>query len=125
MYEDICYRKNTVKEVICRLNFANPVSIFDTRIPKEVYKTVKMYYPIAEPQEIIGTELQINPVTGYSYCFSTFSSRAGSSLSMLNTRARRSANSMCSIRRFFSSCSSFVCSSLASRRSLYYRTAGD
>lgn len=64
MYEDICYRKNTVKEVICRLDFANPVAIFDTRIPKEVYKTVKKYYPIAEPQEIIGTELQINPVTG-------------------------------------------------------------
>lgn len=64
MYEDICYRKNTVNEVICRLDFANSVAVFDTRIPKEVYKTVKKYYPIAEPQEIIGTELQINPMTG-------------------------------------------------------------
>lgn len=64
MYEDICYNKNAIKEVICRLDFANRVSAFDTSIPKEVYKTVKKYYPIAEPQEIIGTELQINPVTG-------------------------------------------------------------
>lgn len=64
MYEDICYRENTIKEVICRLDFANRVKAFDARIPKEVYQTVKKYYPIAEPQEIIGTELQINPMTG-------------------------------------------------------------
>lgn len=64
MYDNICYKKNTIKEVICRLDFANPVATFDTQIPKEVYKTVRKYYPIAEPQEIIGTELQINPVTG-------------------------------------------------------------
>lgn len=64
MYESICYKKNTIKEVICRLDFATPVSVFNSRIPKEVYKIVKNYYPISEPQEIIGTELQINPVTG-------------------------------------------------------------
>lgn len=64
MYEDICYKRNNVKEVICRLDFANSVGIFNERIPKEVYGIVKKYYPIAEPQEIIGTELQINPVTG-------------------------------------------------------------
>ncbi len=64
MYEETCYRKNAIKEVICRLDFANPVSVFDSRIPKAVYKTVKKYFPISEPQEIIGAELQINPVTG-------------------------------------------------------------
>ena len=53
-----------VKEVICRLDFANAVSIFDTAIPKEVYSVVRKYYPIAEPQDILGTEVQINPVTG-------------------------------------------------------------
>ena len=64
MYEDICYRKNSIKEVICRLDFANPASVFDARIPKEVYTVVRRFYPISEPQEIIGTKLQINPVTG-------------------------------------------------------------
>lgn len=64
MYEDRCYSNNCIVEVICRLDFANPVEVFAKRIPKEVYAVVRRYYPIAEPQEIIGTEFQINPETG-------------------------------------------------------------
>ncbi len=64
MYEEVCYNRNYIAEVICRLDFANPVEIFDSTMPKSVYKTVGKYYPIAEPQEIIGTQLQVNPVTG-------------------------------------------------------------
>ena len=33
-------------------------------IRDSIYDVVKKYYPIAEPQDIIGTELQINPVNG-------------------------------------------------------------
>ncbi len=64
MYEEKCYKNNYIAEVICRLDFANPVELFDTTMPKNVYKTVKKYFPIAEPQDVIGTQLQINPVTG-------------------------------------------------------------
>lgn len=64
MYENVCYRKNNIAEVICRLDFANPVDPFDRTMPKNVYAAVKKYYPIAEPQEIIGNMLQVNPVTG-------------------------------------------------------------
>lgn len=64
MFEEICYKKNYITEVICRLDFANKVSIFDSTMPKAVNLAVTKYYPIAEPQEIIGTQLQVNPVTG-------------------------------------------------------------
>ena len=64
MYEDICYKHNTVEEVICRLDFASPIKMFDTSISKEIYNAVRKFFPIAEPQEIIGTELFINPVIG-------------------------------------------------------------
>lgn len=60
-YDNICYNKNYVDEVICRLDFASPIDVFKNSMPKSIYDVVKKYYPIAEPQDIIGTELQISP----------------------------------------------------------------
>ena len=62
MYEEICYQNNYVREVVCRLDFASPINVLKNTMPKNIYDVVKKYYPIAEPQDIIGTELQINPV---------------------------------------------------------------
>ena len=64
MYEEICYQNNYVKEVVCRLDFASPINALKNTMPKAIYDVVKKYYPIAEPQDIIGTELQINPING-------------------------------------------------------------
>ena len=64
MYEEICYQNNYVKEVVCRLDFASPINALKNTMPKSIYDVVKKYYPIAEPQDIIGTELQINPING-------------------------------------------------------------
>lgn len=64
MYEEICYQNNYVREVVCRLDFASPINVLKNTMPKNIYDVVKKYYPIAEPQDIIGTELQINPVNG-------------------------------------------------------------
>ena len=61
MYEDICYRRNNVKEVICRLDFASNLDVFKNTMPKQIYDIVKKHYPIAEPQDVIGTQLQISP----------------------------------------------------------------
>ena len=33
-------------------------------MPKAVFEIVKKYYPIAEPQDVIGTELSISPLNG-------------------------------------------------------------
>lgn len=64
MYEDISYKRNYVKEVVCRLDFASPILSLRNSMPKEIYEIVKKYYPIAEPIDVIGTELNINPING-------------------------------------------------------------
>lgn len=61
MYDDICYRRNHVSEVICRLDFASNLNVFKQSMPRDIYLAVKHYYPIAEPQDIIGAEFQISP----------------------------------------------------------------
>lgn len=66
MYEETCYRNNYVAEVVCRLDFATPINVIKNSMPKAIYDTVRKYYPIAEPQDVIGTELQINPLNGAS-----------------------------------------------------------
>ena len=61
MYEDVCYNKNYLVEVICRLDFASEVSSLKKSMPKDVFDVVKKYFPIAEPRDLIGTELSITP----------------------------------------------------------------
>ncbi len=64
MYENICYYKNPIIENICRLDLASPIVEFRNSMPKEIYTVIKKYYPIAEPQDVIGTELSVNPTGG-------------------------------------------------------------
>ncbi len=64
MYQDVCYNTNYITEVVCRLDFASPIIEFKNSMPKEIYGVIRRFYPIAEPQDIIGTELSINPVSG-------------------------------------------------------------
>ncbi len=64
MYEGIVYNTNYVEEVICRLDFASSVTELKKSMPKQIFDVVKKHYPIAEPQDVIGTELNINPVSG-------------------------------------------------------------
>ena len=64
MYEDVCYNTNYIKEVVCRLDFATPIAGLRQSMPKPIFEVVKQYYPIAEPQDVIGTELSVNPING-------------------------------------------------------------
>lgn len=64
MYEEISYNVNYVTEVVCRLDFASPIIELRKSMPKAIFDVVKKHYPIAEPQDVIGTELNINPVSG-------------------------------------------------------------
>ena len=59
-YDSVCYRKNYIQEVICKFDFASEITLFKKSMPKKIYEVVKKFYPIAEPQDIIGAELQIN-----------------------------------------------------------------
>ena len=62
MFDDICYAHNYLNEVICRLDFASQVEELKNSMPKSIYDTVRRYFPIAEPQDVVGTELSINPI---------------------------------------------------------------
>lgn len=64
MYEDITYNINFIEEVICRLDFASPIVELKKSMPKQIFDVIRKHYPIAEPQDVIGTELNINPVSG-------------------------------------------------------------
>lgn len=64
MYETVRYLNNYLQEVICRLDFATPIMELKKSMPKPIFEVVKKYYPIAEPQDVIGTELNINPING-------------------------------------------------------------
>lgn len=54
-YEKICYKKNYIKEVICRFDFATPISIFNQTMPKNIFDVLKIDFPIAEPQDVVAT----------------------------------------------------------------------
>lgn len=64
MFEEICYKKNYIVDAICRLDFASPIPELKNSMPKEIYAVVKKYFPIADPQDVIGTELSISPING-------------------------------------------------------------
>lgn len=62
MFEEVCYARNYLTEVICRLDFASQVNELKNSMPKVIYDAVKKHFPIAEPQDVVGTELSINPI---------------------------------------------------------------
>ena len=62
MYEDVCYSHNYLSEVVCRLDFASQVDELKNSMPKTIYDAVKKHFPIAEPQDVVGAELSINPI---------------------------------------------------------------
>ncbi|WP_414733451.1 TIGR04255 family protein [Acetobacterium carbinolicum] len=59
-YDALCYPKNYIDVVICKLDFASEISELAKIMPKEINNEIKKHFPIAEPQDIIGGEFQIN-----------------------------------------------------------------
>lgn len=59
-YDKIIYNHNYIDNVICRFDFANPIAQLNKNLPKTINDVVKKYYPIAEPGNILGSELLIN-----------------------------------------------------------------
>jgi len=51
MYEDICYKRPYLKEVICRLDFGTKVERFMKALPPKVAKAALVRFPIFEPQK--------------------------------------------------------------------------
>jgi len=58
--EDICYKRNPIKEAIIRVDFLGNISQFQEEIPADISSIIKEYFPIAEPRDVIARELQIS-----------------------------------------------------------------
>jgi len=53
------YSKPFLKQVVIRLDFAAPVTVFSRRLPEKLTKTVLKLFPISEPKAVFGKELLI------------------------------------------------------------------
>lgn len=59
MYEQVCYRKSFLKEVVARIDFASPVGQIEKGVPNKLVNTIVNNFPIVEPAEIIMQEFAL------------------------------------------------------------------
>jgi uncharacterized protein (TIGR04255 family) len=59
MFDDICYKKSFLKEVITRIDFTAPIPSLSTELPSSLAKGITKFFPIHEPTESIARELEI------------------------------------------------------------------
>jgi uncharacterized protein (TIGR04255 family) len=57
MYEDICYKKPFLKEVIVRFDFPSPITELEKQLPDKISNCVRERFPIFEPQKTQAQEL--------------------------------------------------------------------
>jgi uncharacterized protein (TIGR04255 family) len=59
MYEDICYKKSYLTEVVARIDFATPITGFEKTLSSKLVKKISKHFPIIEPVETVGHQFQI------------------------------------------------------------------
>jgi len=57
---DICYKKNYIKEVVARLDFLNNQEEFDSNLPVEFLDNIKKRFPIAETSSGIINNIHLD-----------------------------------------------------------------
>ncbi len=60
MYEDRCYKKNYLTNVIARVDFPSPIDGLDKNLPSKISKGIMKIFPITEPQKRVAQEFQIS-----------------------------------------------------------------
>jgi uncharacterized protein (TIGR04255 family) len=60
MFEDICYTKPFLNEVVVRIDFVEPIAAFEKSIPAKALKKIGSHFPIAEPRESIAQQIQFS-----------------------------------------------------------------
>lgn len=58
MYEEVCYEKPFLKEVIARIDFVSPLEGVDKSLPSKLANVASESFPISEPTDGIAQELQ-------------------------------------------------------------------
>lgn len=61
MYEDICYEKPFLKEVIVRVDLSSPIRDIGKKLPPPVASRIANRFPIVEPKKGIEEEMQFSP----------------------------------------------------------------
>ena len=59
MYEQICYQKSYLKQVIAKVDFASPLSQIQNGVPTKLLNTIIENFSIVEPGELLNHELSI------------------------------------------------------------------
>lgn len=59
MYEETCYEKPFLKEVISRIDFVTPLEGLRQALPPKLAKELSRYFPISEPVDAVAQELQL------------------------------------------------------------------
>lgn len=60
MYEDVCYGKSFLKQVIARIDFAAPLEKLDKGPPTRLVTPIAKHFPIIEPNEVVMQEIAVN-----------------------------------------------------------------
>jgi uncharacterized protein (TIGR04255 family) len=59
MYEEVYYQKSFLKEVVARIDFANPIEKLDKGVPSKLVGTIVKSFPIIEPTDVVMQEIAI------------------------------------------------------------------
>jgi len=60
MYDDICYSKTFLKEVIFKVDFASPLMLIGDGLPQGLTKEILNILPISEPRQAESQEVQLS-----------------------------------------------------------------
>ncbi len=59
MYEQVCYQKSFLKEVIAKIDFASPVEKLEKGVPAKLVSTIVKNFPIVEPADLVMQEFAL------------------------------------------------------------------
>ncbi len=59
MYEQVCYRKSFLKEVIAKVDFASPIEKLEKGVPSALVNAIVKQFPIVEPAEVLMQEFAL------------------------------------------------------------------
>jgi uncharacterized protein (TIGR04255 family) len=57
MYEQICYKKSFLKQVIARIDFASPIAQLEKAVPAKILNAIVKYFPVVEPADVLMQEI--------------------------------------------------------------------
>lgn len=57
MYEEVCYQKSFLKQVIVKIDFTSPISQLEKNVPVKLLNAIIKNFPIIEPEEVFSHEV--------------------------------------------------------------------